>query len=58
MFVAANKSATIGVKADGSALFAGEMTGSEAVSGWSNVYMAAMGGVCIAMRQWVLPIRS
>lgn len=44
VFVAANKSATIGVKADGSALFAGEMTGSEAVSGWSNVYMAAMGG--------------
>ena len=37
VFVAANKSATIGVKADGSALFAGEMTGSEAVSGWSNV---------------------
>ena len=44
VFVAANKSATIGVKADGSALFAGEMTGSEAVSGWSNVYMVAMGG--------------
>ena len=44
VFVAANKSATIGVKANGSALFAGEMTGSEAVSGWSNVYMAAMGG--------------
>ena len=29
VFVAANKSATIGIKADGSALFAGEMTGSE-----------------------------
>ena len=43
-FVAANKSATIGVKADGSALFAGQMTGSEAVSGWGNVYMVAMGG--------------
>lgn len=44
VFVAANKSATIGVKADGSALFAGQMTGSEAVSGWGNVYMVAMGG--------------
>ncbi len=44
VFVAANKSATMGVKADGSVLFAGEMTGSDAVSGWSNVYMVAMGG--------------
>lgn len=43
-FVAVNKSATIGVKADGSALFAGQMAGSEAVSGWGNVYMVAMGG--------------
>lgn len=52
VFVAAGKTASVGVKADGSVLFAGEMSGSEAISGWSNVYMAAVGSdFVVALKQ-------
>ncbi len=48
VFIAAGKTASVGVKSDGSVLFAGEMSSSEALGGWTNVYMAAAGDDFVA----------